>query len=51
MDPGWSKTVGDRMYQRKDIMILGEQTVRVLQCEYIVPHICLQNFSLRLYIN
>ena len=51
MDPGLGKIVGDRMYQGKDIMILGEQMVRVLQCEYVVPHICLQNFSLRFYIN
>lgn len=47
-DHGLGKIEGDRMYQRKDIMILGEQMVRVLHCEDIVPHICLQKFFLEI---
>ena len=48
MDPGLGRIVGDRMYQRKGIMILREQMVRALQCEYIVPHICLRKLFLEI---
>ena len=48
MDPGLGRIVGDRMYQRKGVMILREQMVRALQCEYIVPHICLRKLFLEI---